>query len=163
MGCAFAMKEQTSQETLNVLLKGYELPSDLKDLFSKLRLTEDELDASISNALYAVGFSISSLAAPTLIHAVRHSTCWTGGLTLVYNLLYFVLERQKITEDMSFSDLTPLQQKALTAIYETEALWELGNMEYTVGYFFETKDSNTHKLYVSRAGLHAFITGWNVA
>lgn len=38
MGCAFAMKEQSSQEVVNVLLQGYELPLPVKEQFSVFHL-----------------------------------------------------------------------------------------------------------------------------
>ena len=136
MGWAFAMQEQTSQNALSILLQGYEFSSDVKEQFSSLPFADSDLDASISWALRCVGLSISSLVVPTLMRAVRQSDGWSG-LTLVPNLLYLALGGQKITRGMTISDLSDLQRDVLTAIYETEELWTLGNMSFTVGSFFD--------------------------
>lgn len=138
MGCAFAMKEQTSKGVLKVLLLGYELAPEVKEQFNELPFADVDLDASISVSLRYIGLSIAPLVVPTLMRAVRHSNAWSG-LTLVPNLLYLALEGKKITRNMTVSDLTDLQRDALTVIYETETLWELGNMMFTVGRFFDPK------------------------
>lgn len=138
MGCAFAMKEQTSQEILKTLLQGYELPSTVKEQFGALPFAEDDLDACLSVSLRSISLSIAPLVVPILLRAVKHSNAWSG-LTLVHNLLSFALADQKITRTMMVTDLTDLQRAVLTAIYETEEIWELGNMAFTVGNFFDPK------------------------
>lgn len=156
MGCAFAMKEQTNREVLSVLLQGYELSPTVKEQFSELPFADIDLDAYISTFLRCIGLSISPLVVPTLIRAVRHSNGW-NGLTLVPNLLSFAFEDKKITRNMTVSDLSDLQRDALTAIYETEALWTFGNMSFMVGNFFDPRFTNSRPSYWDRDALGAFL------
>lgn len=155
MGYAHSMREQAKSEFLHVLLQGFEFPLSLKEQFSIFPFEENNFDANISDALRAIGLSISSLVIPPLIRAVRGSTCWDGGFTLVSNLLYFAFDDKKITDDTSVSDLTHLQKEVLTTTYETKGLWELDNMKMTVGSVFESSESNP---YYSRNNLHVFLT-----
>lgn len=161
MGCAFAMKKQTSQEALNVLIQGYELPPAVKEQFGELPFAHVDLYACISSSLRCIGLSIAPLVVPTLIRTVRHSNS-ESGLTLVPNLLYFALEDQRITRNMTVSDLTDLQRDGLTAIYETEALWGLGNMSFAVGSFFDPKFTTSHYSIWNRKDVGAFLSGQNV-
>lgn len=163
MGCAFAMQEQTSQDALGILLQGYELSSEVKEQFSHLPFADSDLDASLSLALRSIGLSISSLVLPTLLRAIRQSDGWSG-LTLVPNLLFFALEGQKITRGMTIADLSDLQRDALTAIYETEALWTFGNMSFTVGEFFDPIFIRPYSHYSiwDRDDVGAFLAGQTV-
>ena len=161
MGCAFAMKEQTGQEVLNVLIQGYELAPEMKEQFSELPFADVDLDASISDALRCIGLSIASLVTPTLMRAVKHSNAH-NGLTLVPNLLYFALEGGKITRNMTIFDLTDLQRDALTAIYETEAIWQIGNSIFTVGEFFDPRFSSSHRSLWNCDDVGAFLAGQKV-
>jgi hypothetical protein len=161
MGSAFALKQQTSQQVLLVLIGGYELPPDVKERFRELPFAQVDLDASISSALRRVGLSIAPLVMPTLLRAVRRSDAWSG-LTLVPNLLYFAFGEQKVTRTMKVSDLTDLQRDALSAIYETEALWVILNMAFTVGDFFDPQFPNLRRSIWEREALGAFLAGENV-
>src|SRR6266436_3927091 len=163
MGCAFTMKEQTSQEILKILLQGYELPPVVKEQFGELPFAEVDFDACLSISLRRIGLSIAPLVVPTLIHAVRHSNAWSG-LTLVHNLLFFALEDQKITRTMTVANLSDLQRDALTAIYETEELWGLGNMAFTVGHFFDPQFLAPYLHYSiwGRDDIGAFLAGQKV-
>lgn len=163
MGWAFAMQEQTSQDALSALLQGYECSSDVKEQFQKLPFGDSDLDASMSWALHCIGLSISSLVVPTLLRAVRRSDGWSG-LTLVPNLLSFALGRQKITRGTTVADLSDLQRDVLTAIYETEALWEFGNMGFTVGKFFDPIfiRSYSHDSIWDRNDIGVFLSGQTV-
>jgi hypothetical protein len=161
MGCAFAMKKQTSQEVLNVLIQSYELPPTVKEQFGELPFAYVDLDACISTSLRYIGLSIAPQVVPTLIRAVRHSDSWSG-LTLVPNLLYFALEDQKIMRNMTVSHLTDLQRDALSAVYETQALWRFGNMAFAVGSFFDSQFMNLHLSIWDRNDVGAFLAGQNV-
>jgi hypothetical protein len=161
MGTAFALKQQTSQQAVNVLIGSYELPLDVKARFSELPFAEVDLDACISLALRCIGLSVAPLVMPTLLRAVRRSNA-SSGLTLVPNLLYFAFGEQKITRTMTVSHLTDLQRDALSAVYETEALWGYGNMAFTVGSFFDPKFLNSGYSIWDRKDLGAFLAGQNV-
>jgi len=163
MGAAFALKQQTNQLALRALVEGYELPQDIKTRFSELPFAEVELDldASISVALWHVGLSIAPLILPTLLRVVRRSHAWSG-LTLVPSLLAFALGEQKITRSMTVAHLTDLQQDALRAIYETEALWGFGNMAFTVGEFFDPLVPDMDYSIWDRDNLGKFLAGQNV-
>jgi hypothetical protein len=161
MGCAFAMKKQTSQEALNVLIQSYELPPAVKEQFDELPFAYTNLDACISTSLRYIGLSIAPLVVPTLLRAVRHSNSWSG-LTLVPNLLSFAFGDQKITRTMTVNDLTDLQRDALTAIYETVDLWGLGNMAFAVGSFFDPKFTKLDFSIWDRNDVGAFLSGQNV-
>lgn len=63
---------------------------------------------------------------------------------------------------MTVSDLTDLQRDALTAIYETEALWRFGNMSFAVGSFFDPKFTTSHYSIWNRKNVGAFLSGQNV-
>jgi hypothetical protein len=155
MGCAFAMKEQTGQKMLEVLVKGYELPSTVKEQFGELPFADVDFDASVSTALHAIGLSISSWVLPTLTRAIRRSNSWSG-LTLVPNNLYLAFGDQKIPRTTTIADLSDLQRDVLTAIYETEELWTFGNMAFAVGNFFEPHFKVRRNL-LGREGLGAFL------
>lgn len=160
MGCAFAMKEQTGQEMLNVLIKSYELPATVKkQLFYELPSADGGFDASVSTALRAIGLSISSLVLPTLTRAIRHSNSWSG-LTLVPNVLYLAFGDQTIPRTMTVADLSDLQRDVLTALYETEDLWAFGNMAFAVGKFFEPP-FKVRRFLLGREGLGAFLSNQN--
>jgi hypothetical protein len=161
MGCAFAMKKQTSQEALKVLIQSYELPPTVKEQFDELPFAYTDLDACVSTSLRCIGLSIAPLVVPTLLRAVRHSNSWSG-LTLVPNLLSFALGDQKITRTMTVDDLTALQRDALTAIYETVDLWGLGNMSFAVGSFFDPKFMKSDFSIWDRNDVGAFLSGQNV-
>ena len=163
IGEAFAMRELTDQAALKVLLQSYELANDTKAHFSKLPFAEGiDCDAYVSSAQRCIGLSVAPFVAPTLIRAVRLSDEWSG-LTLVPNLLYFVLGDHKITRDMTVADLSDMQHDALTAIYETEAVWGLGNMWSAVGSFFDPQFPNLgNDSYWDRTDVGAFLSGQNV-
>ena len=63
---------------------------------------------------------------------------------------------------MTVSDLTDLQRDALTAIYETEALWGLGNMAFAVGSFFDPQFRDLDFSIWNRNDVGAFLSGQNV-
>ena len=96
-----------------------------------------------ASPLRRIGLSIAALVMPTLLRAVRRSNAY-DGLTLVPNLLYLAFGEQKITLDITVADLSDLQRDALTAIYETGALWGLGNMALAVGNFFDPTFTDSH-------------------
>ena len=110
MGCAFAMKEQTGQEMLRVLVQGYEMPATVKEQFDELPFADANFDASVSTALHVIGLSISSLVLPTLTRAIRRSNSWSG-LKLVPNVLYLAFGDQKIAHTMTVADLSDLQME----------------------------------------------------
>jgi len=126
--------------------------------FSELPFAQADLDACISFALRRIGLSIAALVMPTLLRAVRRSNAY-DGLTLVPNLLYLAFGEQKITLDMTVADLSDLQRDALTAIYETEALWGLGNMAFAVGSFFDPIFMDLHFSIWDCKDLGAFLAG----
>ncbi len=161
MGCAFAMKEQTSREVLNVLIQSYELPATVKEQFNELPFADVDFDASVSTALRCIGLSIAPLVVPTLIRAMRDSNA-SNGLTLVPNLFYFALEGQKIKRNMTTFDLSKLQRDALTALYETEDLWGLGNMSFAVGSFFDPQFTAFPFSMWDRNDVRAFLAGQTV-
>lgn len=161
MGTAFALKQQTSQQALHVLIDSYELPSDVKARFRELPFAEVDLDACLSLALRRIGLSVAPLVMPTLLRAVRRSDAFSG-LTLVPNLLYFAFGEQKITHTMTVSQLTKLQRDALRAIYETNALWMLVNMEFTVSSIFDPQFLNSAYPIWGRFGLGAYLAGQTV-
>ncbi|HTK05595.1 MAG TPA: hypothetical protein VL485_00350 [Ktedonobacteraceae bacterium] len=140
IGCALAMKEQISQEILNVLIKGHKLPSAVRKQFSELPFDffygRADLDAWISRALRSIGISAAPQTVPTLIRTIKKCSRLNSSI-LVYNLLYLVFEDQKITRDMTVSDLTDLQRDVLTAIYETRAVWRDSDTSFTVSSFFD--------------------------
>lgn len=159
MGCAFAMKEQTDQKMLEVLVKGYELPSTVKEQFGELPFADADFDASVSTALRAIGLSIPSLILPTLTRAIRRSNSWSG-LKLVPNVLSLAFGDQKIPRTTTVADLSDLQRDVLTAIYETEELWTFGNMAFAVGNVFEPPFKVRRNI-VGREGLGAFLSNQN--
>ncbi len=161
LGTAFALNEQTSQQALKVLIDSYELPLDIKARFSELPFAEVDLEACLSLALRCIGLSIAPVVMPPLLRAVRRSNAW-DGLTLVPTLLSFALGEQKISRTMTVSDLTDLQRDALSAVYETEALWELGNMAFTVGSFFDPIFLHSDYSIWDREQLGAFLAGQTV-
>ena len=158
MGATFALKQKTSQQALHVLIGSYELPRDIKARFSELPFAHADLDACISFALRRIGPSIAALVMPTLLRAVRRSNAF-NGLTLVPNLLYLAFGEQKITRNMTVADLSDLQRDALTVIYETEALWGLGNMAFAVGSFFDPIFMDLHFSIWDCKDLGAFLAG----
>ena len=157
------MRELTDQAALKVLLQSYELAPDTKAQFNELPFAEGgDCDAYVSSAQRCIGLSVAPFVAPTLIRAVRLSDEWSG-LTLVPNLLYFVLGDHKITHDMTVADLSDIQHDALTAIYETDAVWGLGNMYSTVGSFFDPQFPNlSNDSMWSRTDVGAFLSGQNL-
>ncbi len=161
MGTAFALKQQTGQQALHVLIGSYDLPLDIKTRFGELPFAEIDFDAYVSLALRCIGLSIAPLVIPTLLRAVRNSNAWSG-LTLVPNLLYFAFGEQRITRTMTVFDLTDLQRDALRAISETEALWGFANMSFAVGGFFDPKFPNSNSSFWDRKDLTAFLAGQNV-
>ena len=161
MGTAFALKQRTARPTVQALLEGYETSQNVKARFLKLPFASFDLDASISLALHEIGFSIAPLVIPTLLRAVRRSNGW-NGLKLVPALLFFTFGDQKVTRTMNVSDLTDLQREALTAIYETKKLWELGNMAYAVGDFFDPRFPELTFSSWYRKDVGAFLAGEKV-
>ncbi|GCE28090.1 hypothetical protein KDA_35740 [Dictyobacter alpinus] len=156
----FCLREQTSQEALKVLIQSYELPLAVKQRFGRLSFANVNLGAYVSSALRRIGLSIAPLVTPILIHNVRHSDTWNGQ-TLVNNLLFFALEGKKITHTMTVTDLSDLQKDALTAIYETEDLWEWG-MSFTVGNFFDPRFNPSPPSVWGREYVGAFLAGQKV-
>ena len=74
-----------------------------------------------------------------------------------------MLGDHKITRDMTVADLSDMQHDALTAIYETEAVWGLGNMWSAVGSFFDPQFPNLgNDSYWDRTDVGAFLSGQNV-
>ena len=65
---------------------------------------------------------------------------------------------------MTVANLSDLQRDALTAIYETEELWGLGNMAFTVGHFFDPQFLAPYLHYSiwGRDDIGAFLAGQKV-
>jgi hypothetical protein len=82
MGWAFAMREQTSQDALRILLQGYELSSDVKERFNELPFAESDLATSISIALLCFVFGDLEIARHTTISDL--SDLQRDVLTTVY-------------------------------------------------------------------------------
>ncbi|HEY4386187.1 MAG TPA: hypothetical protein VGN34_17150, partial [Ktedonobacteraceae bacterium] len=175
ISCALSMKKQTNQEILNVLIQGYDLPSVVKERFDELPFADTkpfydyvDLDAWISIALRSIGPSIASQVVsqvvPILIRVIiKKSNAWRVHIpiTLVTNLLYLVFGDQKLTGDMTVSDLTGLQQDVLTALYKTEALSGNDNIELVLGKFCDPSFRYLTLGFLTwfRDDLGAFLTG----
>jgi len=96
MAYAFSMKEATPAEVVQILLEGYQQPRALREKFRQLPFADVDMEASISKAFRAIGFSIAPMVVPTLTNALKRSTSWSG-LVLVDNLLFLALEGKIIT------------------------------------------------------------------
>jgi hypothetical protein len=117
MGCAFSMKEQTSQQALNVLIQGYELPPAVKGQFNELLFIQFDLDDYLSTALRCIGLSISALVLPVLmrcigylgypfekmLHGGRSHVCWLLMISADRNasLSHQLLARSQLKRSLS--------------------------------------------------------------
>jgi hypothetical protein len=135
MAYVFSAREATPREIVQVLLESYQQPRSIREKFSTLPFAKVDMDASISNAFRAIGFSMASLVVPTLTRALKRSNAWSS-LVLVDNLLYLALEGKIISNEMTVDDLTTMQREVLSALVESKKIWELGNMQFTIGRFF---------------------------
>ncbi len=135
MAYAFAVKEATPTEVVQVLLEGYQQSRALREKFRRLPFAKVDMEASISKAFRSIGISIAPMVVPSLTHALKRSDCWSG-LVLVDNLLFLALAGRIISPEMTVADLTDMQREALSALVKSKNVWGLGNMGFTVGHFF---------------------------
>ncbi|GLV60659.1 hypothetical protein KDH_74780 [Dictyobacter sp. S3.2.2.5] len=132
---ALLAEEDTPRQVVRILLESYEQPPEVKAKFATLPFTEVNMDATISRAFCAIGFSVAPLVIPTLIKALPHCDA-LSSVVLVDNLLYLALEGRTLNKGTTIDNLSDTQKDVLTALVKNKHIWESANMLITVGHYF---------------------------
>ncbi|GHO85685.1 HEAT repeat domain-containing protein [Dictyobacter formicarum] len=158
---ALLAEEDTPRQVVHTLLESYEQPLEAKAKFAALPFTDVNIDATISRAFCAIGFSIAPLVIPTLIKALPHCDA-LSSVVLVDNLLYLALEGRTLRKETTIDNLSDMQKEVLIALVKNKHIWESGNMCLTVGHYFPPQNGLEFSMW-KREDIARFLKGKSIS